>query len=80
VVVLGLTRADGRYVAAPGAGTVVRAGDVLIVYGRDDHLVELDERPAGPAGDAAHRAAVASHRGIADAERAADSAAETAEA
>ena len=58
-VVLGLTRADGRYVAAPSAGTRVGVGDVLIVYGRGALLRELDHRPAGAAGDQAHARAVA---------------------
>lgn len=58
VVVLGITRKDGRYVAAPIFRTVIQAGDVLVVYGHDDALCELDQRPAGDAGDAAHRHAV----------------------
>ena len=57
-VVLGLTLADGRYLAAPTATTRVSAGDVLVVYGRADLLRELDDRPAGPAGDSAHQSAV----------------------
>lgn len=36
----------------------VAAGDVLLVYGRTDHVCELDERPAGPAGERAHQQAV----------------------
>lgn len=59
VVVLGLTRKDVGFIGAPTAGSCVRAGDVLLVYGRQDLLAELDDRPAGPDGDLAHRAAVA---------------------
>lgn len=58
VVVLGLTRADGRYLGVPTGRTVVASEDVLIVYGRADLLRELDDRPAGADGDLAHRAAV----------------------
>jgi K+/H+ antiporter YhaU regulatory subunit KhtT len=58
VVVLGLTRQDGRYLAAPTGRTVVTAGDVLVVYGRSELLNELDDRPAGRVGDVAHEAAV----------------------
>lgn len=58
-VVLGLTRASGRYVAAPTAGTRVAPGDVLVVYGRGSLLDELDDRRAGAAGDLAHQRAVA---------------------
>ncbi|HLI24138.1 MAG TPA: TrkA C-terminal domain-containing protein [Acidimicrobiales bacterium] len=59
VVVLGLNRRGAGYLGAPTARTVVRAGDVLIVYGRQELLNELDDRPAGAEGDLAHRAAVA---------------------
>ena len=58
VVVLGLTRKDGRYIAAPTGATTVHEGDILVVYGRDEHLHELDNRNAGDAGDRAHAAAV----------------------
>lgn len=59
VVVLGLTRKGLGFVGAPTAGTCVQAGDVLLVYGREDLLAELDDRPAGEKGDLAHRAAIA---------------------
>jgi TrkA-C domain len=59
VVVLGITRADGRYLDAPTGATEVVPGDVLVVYGRTDLLCELDDRPAGADGDRAHDAAIA---------------------
>ena len=59
VVVLGITRADGSWVGAPDGETVLHAGDVLVVYGREDRVCELDERGGGATGDAAHAAAVA---------------------
>lgn len=59
LVVLALTRRDGRRLAAPTGRTVVRPGDVLILYGPDALLSELDDRPAGPAGEQAHQVAVA---------------------
>jgi hypothetical protein len=59
VVVLGLTRNGPGFIGTPTGGTHVRSGDVLLVYGREELLVELDDRPAGEAGDLAHRAAVA---------------------
>lgn len=59
VVVLGVTRPDGRYVGAPTFATHIDVGDVLLVYGRETALAELDDRPAGEAGDVAHESAVA---------------------
>ena len=35
------------------------AGDTVLVYGRTSALDELQDRPAGPAGDVAHREASA---------------------
>jgi len=64
VVVLGLTRNDGRYIAAPTGTTVVHEDDVLVVYGPDERLRELDHRTAGPAGDAAHAAAVRKQQAV----------------
>lgn len=55
VMVLGIAHADGSYVGAPGKQTMIQAGDVVILYGRDRVLAELDERKAGPEGDEAHR-------------------------
>lgn len=57
VVVLGVTRADGHYIGAPSGSTVLRPGDLLVVYGRDESLASLDERRHGPHGDAEHELA-----------------------
>jgi K+/H+ antiporter YhaU regulatory subunit KhtT len=59
VVVLGITRAGGAWVGAPDGDTILHAGDVLVVYGREDRVCELDDRRGGATGDAAHAAAVA---------------------
>jgi hypothetical protein len=56
--VLGVARPDGTYLGAPIPLTEIKAGDTLVVYGRDDALAELARRPTGPEGDAAHAAAV----------------------
>lgn len=58
-VVLGLTRGGAGFIGTPTGRTVLHAEDVLLVYGREDLLRELDDRPAGPQGDLAHQAAVA---------------------
>lgn len=61
VIVLGIQRADGRYLGAPDGGTRVLAGDTLIVYGHAGRLHELDRRRAG--GEGAHRHAEAVREG-----------------
>ena len=58
VLVLGIERADGRYVGAPRGKTELHPGDVLIVYGRDETLADLDRRTAGPQGNRRHIEAV----------------------
>ncbi len=62
VQVLGIHRADGSYVGTPTGDTYIRAGDTLILYGRTQHLAELERRPAGAEGDEAHDLAVAEQR------------------
>jgi hypothetical protein len=68
-VILGITRADGTYVGAPRFDTAIGAGDTILAYGRSPRLCELDDRPAGPQGDAAHEAAVTEQRALAERER-----------
>ena len=60
VLVLGVKKPMG-YVGAPGAATVVDAGDVLTLYGRLERLEELNHRKTGRAGLYAHTAAVEEH-------------------
>ncbi len=59
VVILGLTRAGAGFIGTPTGRTTLRAGDVLLIYGRDELLNDLDDRPAGAEGDRAHQTAVA---------------------
>lgn len=55
VLILGITRPDGTYVAVPRFDTRIEAGDTVIAYGTGDRLRELDRRPAGAEGDQRHR-------------------------
>lgn len=64
IVVLGILRSGGHYLGAPIGASVVATGDILIVYGQETLLVEIDHRAAGPAGDAAHRESVGRQRGL----------------
>ena len=59
VQVLGIRRVNGDYVGAPTGSTYFRAGDRLIVYGKSEHVAELDRRRAGAGGDQAHAERVA---------------------
>jgi hypothetical protein len=63
VVVLGIYRADGRYLGVPIPTTTVLPGDRVVVYGEDDGIPELSGRKAGPDGDRAHERAVADYQG-----------------
>lgn len=62
VLVLGITRRDGRYLGTPQPATRVCPGDVLVMYGEEGGVDELDHRPAGADGDRLHAAAVARQR------------------
>lgn len=59
MVVLGVTRPGGRYVGAPSGATEIRTGDLLVLYGREEALAGVDDRPRGALGDTAHDQAVA---------------------
>jgi hypothetical protein len=59
LVVLGITRASGDWIGAPDGDTRLYSGDVLVVYGREDRVEEIDERRRGAQGDRAHEQAVA---------------------
>ena len=62
IMVLGIYRKDGEYLGVPIPSTVALPGDRLVVYGEDDAIPALADRPAGPAGDQAHREAVEAYR------------------
>jgi hypothetical protein len=70
LVVLGITRADGGWVGAPDGDTVLHAGDILVVYGREGRVEEIDDRRRDPSGDRAHEAAVAEQARLEAAEEA----------
>ena len=57
-VVLGIQRTGGAYVGVPHGDAVARPGDVLVVYGRAEHIDELDDRRRDAAGERAHAEAL----------------------
>jgi hypothetical protein len=56
--VLGIVGTDGDYRGTPAGSTTIHPGETLVVYGRVDAVAEIDERKAGPSGDAEHIDAV----------------------
>lgn len=62
VNVLGIERADGTFVGTPRGRTRLEAGDVLIVYGCSDNIVQLDERSDDWLAEREHEKAVHEHR------------------
>ena len=61
VVVMGIKR-GGQYLGAPGPETTLEPKDTLVLYGREQRISELDRRPRGAAGEAAHRSACSQER------------------
>ncbi len=57
ILVLGIQRKDGSYIGTPAAETIVKAGDVVILYGRSAQLAELDVRCSDNEGNQRHDAA-----------------------
>lgn len=57
ILVLGVQR-EGGYLGAPTGTLRIEAGDTLLLYGPQDRIVALDDRPAGPTGDAQRAEAV----------------------
>ncbi|MEB3885185.1 TrkA C-terminal domain-containing protein [Lyngbya sp. CCY1209] len=64
VMVLGIIRADKTYVGAPNGTTCIYPDDLLILYGRQPALAELDSRRADYRGEKAHQEAIAINRRI----------------
>ena len=58
IIVLGIERENGDYVGAPRGHTTVEAGDLVLLYGRDEALDRLDDRPKGAKGERGHREGV----------------------
>lgn len=64
ILVLGVTRAGGEYVGAPRGETRVEPGDVVMLYGRESSLAELDRRHAGVGGQLRHHEAVVKEKSL----------------
>ena len=64
IVVLGITRKNGRFIGAPDGGTDIQADDVLILYGRAEGICDLDERQHGYTGNMSHQQKMADQKKI----------------
>lgn len=62
IQILGVRRVSGDFIATPAGGICVLQDDTLIAYGQMENIAELQGRPAGPDGDAAHEKQVREQR------------------
>lgn len=62
VLVLGIEKPGGGFIGAPRGRTKIDAGDVLVLYGRDDLVRDLDERKKDLRGQAARYKAMAEQK------------------
>ncbi|KGE73411.1 TrkA C-terminal domain-containing protein [Spirochaeta lutea] len=58
VLIIGVQRGDGYYVGVPRGSTSIYEGDEVILYGREEVIRGLSDRPVGEAGDTQHLQAV----------------------
>ncbi len=77
VIVLGVHPQQGEYVGAPLLDTLVKDGDRLLVYGRDEVLASIHERHGGSAGEAEHERAAEEQEHVARPRRRGTAAART---
>ena len=56
--VLGIKRENGTYIGVPTGNTEVLPGDLLILYGSNTNLQDLDERQKGVHGNIRHKEAI----------------------
>jgi hypothetical protein len=62
VLVLGISRKDGRFLGAPKGDAVVEPSDTLTLYGKVGDIANLDRRRKGLGGNLQHAEAVARRR------------------
>lgn len=58
ILVLGIQKAGGDYNGAPHSLTVVKEGDVILLYGKQSALEDIDNRLGGLRGALAHQSAI----------------------
>ncbi len=70
-LVLGIERADGKYIGAPRGVSRIEPGDTLILYSSQEQMLSLVDRPADMIGNLQHVMAVTKHLNIMDEEQSA---------
>lgn len=68
-VVLGIQYSDGTYMGIPDPETILKPGDIALIYARSKTLEQLDQRRKGIGGTLAHHDAVAEQHQEAEKER-----------
>ncbi len=68
-LVLGIERADGKYIGAPRGVSRIESGDTLILYSSQEQMLSLVDRPDDMIGNLQHVMAVTKHLNIMDDER-----------
>lgn len=63
---------DGTYIGIPDAESVILAGNILILYGRESTIAGLDEREDGRLGGIEHYDAVEAEKQVSQEEKKAD--------
>lgn len=62
VMILGLTRKDGKYIGVPRGKYQLHAGEELVLYGNKEDIAKIKDRIKGRWGDREHDLAVEEHR------------------
>ena len=74
IIVLGVTRLNGKYIGVPSGDTKIFEGDTLILYGRSSGLQQIDRRVRGVQGDLEHNEASREQAEVAEKEKQEDEA------
>lgn len=61
MLVLGIRRPSGVFEGAPRGSSYIGQGDTVVLYGDEERLRDLRDRPPGAAGNEAHRSAVSQY-------------------
>jgi hypothetical protein len=69
ILVLGITRKNGKYIGAPNGETRLLPDDNLVLYGRSSCLERINKRHKGASGDIEHQEAISEQAGVVEKEK-----------